>query len=250
MIGAIRSWEVLRHPWVTIQCFGWRTFFQALMAGPKQTFLSLLNDRAFFGFADSAAADIVKRCIDLELRAKRLYLVLAESTVDVPALSRLFTELAEEEQEHADLLQLCLAASSHVGWRYKDLPAWRSNLARLDQRMGQVEALVSQINDMESAIQTVIQVESLDINDVFLKLIADSNAEFVRKLRPFQYAVEMHLSHITTQIPELARNVDARLASNGVSFRSAKTSSQTNVCTLSDAAHHREPDVVLASLAD
>jgi rubrerythrin len=250
MIGAIRTWEVLRHPWVTIQCFGWRTFFRALWAGPQQTFLSLLNERAFFGFADSAAADIVKQCVGLELRAKRLYLVLAEGTGDVPALSRLFTELADEEQEHADLLQLCLAASSHVGWRYKDLPAWRSGLAHLDRQMSEAEALVSQIDDLESAIQTVIQVESLDVNDVFLKLIAASNAEFVRKLRPFQYAVEMHLSHITTQIPALARNVDARLPSDGTSFRSAKRSSQTNVCTVSDAVRHREPDVVLASLAE
>jgi hypothetical protein len=208
MIGAIRTWDVLRHPWVTIQCFGWRTFLRALAAGPKDTFLSLLNDGAFFGFSDSEASDIVQQCIDLELRAKQLYLTLAEATAHAESPSQLFLDLAEQQQEHADLLRLCMAASNHVGWRRKDLPLWRKTLLRLNQEMLEAELHGSEISDLDGAMRLVVQVESSGVNQVVLALIAASNSEFVKKLRPFQYSVEMHLSYIAARIPPLARPVE------------------------------------------
>jgi hypothetical protein len=48
MVGAICKWEVLFHPIVTIQCFGWTVFFRAVFAGPNQTFLSLLTKAGVF----------------------------------------------------------------------------------------------------------------------------------------------------------------------------------------------------------
>jgi rubrerythrin len=207
MIGAIRTWDVLRHPIVTIRCFGFKTYVRSLLAGPKQTFLSLLSDFSFFGSCDSQAADIVKQCIDLELRARQLYLNLAATTANNWPLSQFLTELAEHEQEHADLLQLCMAASNNVGWRHKDLPKWRSSLVRLNQEMGEIEAIASVIRDPEAAMGLVIELESSEVNQVFLDLIASSNSEFVKKLRPFQYAVEMHKSHITAGIAALTPNL-------------------------------------------
>jgi hypothetical protein len=214
MIGAIRTWDVLRHPFVTIRCFGLRTFLRALLAGPKQTFLSLLSEYAYFGSADSQATDIVKQCIDLELRARQLYLTLADATAESRSLSEFFAELAEQEQEHADLLQLCMAASNHVGWRHKDLPLWRNSLVRLNREMCEIEAIAAGIRDPESAMGLVVQFESSEVNQVFLELIAASNSEFVKKLRPFQYAVEMHLSHIAARMSELAPQLRPPLPSD------------------------------------
>ncbi len=37
MIGAIRKWDILAHPFVTIHCFGWRVFFRAVTADHNQT---------------------------------------------------------------------------------------------------------------------------------------------------------------------------------------------------------------------
>jgi hypothetical protein len=221
MIGAIRTWDVLRHPIVTIRCFGFKTYVRSLLAGPRQTFLSLLSDISFFGSCDSQAADIVKQCIEMELRARQLYLNLAEATADNQRLSRFLTELAEHEQEHADLLQLCMAASNQVGWRHRDLPKWRSSLARLDQEMSEIEAIAAVIRDPEAAMGLVIELESSEVNQVFLDLIASSNSDFVKKLRPFQYAVEMHMSHITAGIAALTPNLRVQRLLGELPCRSA-----------------------------
>jgi rubrerythrin len=242
MIGAIRTWDVLRHPIVTIRCFGWKTYLRALMAGPKQTFLSLLNDYSFFGSADSQAADIVKQCIDLELRANRLYLALAEATADSRPLAEFFAELAEQEQEHADLLQLCLAASNHVGWRHKDLPIWRNSIARLSQEMCEIEAIAPAIHDPEVAMRLVIELESSEVNQVFLGLIAASNSEFVKKLRPFQYAVEMHLSHIAARVSELAPHLRSRLPTGEPPLSPATPPDRTVACADGDVAGESDYD--------
>ena len=122
MTGAIRAWDVLSHPWITVHCFGWKILFRAAMAGPQQTFLSMLSEATFFGSADGEAQSIVQKCIGLELRAKGLYVALADMFADDPPLTEFFTTLAQQEQDHADLLRLCAAASNRAGWRFQDLP--------------------------------------------------------------------------------------------------------------------------------
>ena len=44
MIGAIRKRDILAHPFITIDCFGWSVFLRALTAGRNQTFLALLTE--------------------------------------------------------------------------------------------------------------------------------------------------------------------------------------------------------------
>ncbi len=73
MIGVIRGRDILAHPLVTIRCFGWRTFFQALFAGQGRTFLSLLQQARHAEESASKLSALVDQCIDLELRAKRVY---------------------------------------------------------------------------------------------------------------------------------------------------------------------------------
>ena len=231
MIGAIRAWDVLLHPIVTIRCFGWKTFFRTLSCGSKQTFLSLLNDCAYFGSADSQAAEIVKQCVELELRAKQLYLTLAGATAEAQSLSQFFVALAQQEQDHADLLQLCMAASNRVGWRYKDLQVWRSHLVRLNQEMSEAEISASNVSDVESAMRLVVHIESSEVNQVFLAVIAASNSDFVKKLRPFQCALEVHLAYIATRIPELTPSLWLQLLPGELLFSSAKRPSEATACT-------------------
>ena len=48
MDGAICKREILSHPVVTIECFGWAVFFRAVFSGRDQTFLSLLQQAGVF----------------------------------------------------------------------------------------------------------------------------------------------------------------------------------------------------------
>ena len=204
MIGAIRTWDIVSHPVVTVRCFGWRTLLRVLLAGNRQTFLSLLGDSGVLCPADPEAAGILKQCIDLELRAENIYLTLAEATAAEPALTLFFTTLAEQEQDHADLLRLCAAASNKSGWRLGVLLAWRDDVIRLEQEMSEAEDVLSTISDLDDLMRLVIQIELSEVNRVFLAAMAASNSDFVKKLRPFQSAVETHISYIATQLAMLA----------------------------------------------
>jgi hypothetical protein len=215
MIGTICTWDVLLHPLVTIQCFGWRIYLRALTR-PKRTFLSLLSDNAFFGTAASEESGIVKECIKLELRAKQLYLSLARATTASRSLALFFTSLAQQEQDHADLLEICAAASGATGWRLHDLVAWHDNLIRLDQEMCAAESRASSISDVNNMMRLVVQIESSEVNHVFLEVMAGSKSGFVKKLRPFRCAIELHLSYIATRISELAPDLWPHLPRSGL----------------------------------
>ena len=73
MVGAICKWEVLSHPVVTIQCFGWVVFFRAVFAGPNETFLSLVAKAGVFEQPIKPVTQFIGRCVDLERRVMALY---------------------------------------------------------------------------------------------------------------------------------------------------------------------------------
>ena len=47
MLGAICTWDIAAHPVVTVRCFGWRIFSEALFADQEQTFLPLIHSSGF-----------------------------------------------------------------------------------------------------------------------------------------------------------------------------------------------------------
>lgn len=204
MIGAICTGDIVHHPLVTIRCFGWKTLFRALLTGKGKTFLSLLADEGTFCPNNAEAAAILKQCIDLELRAQSIYLTLMESMADKPAVSLFFATLAQQEQSHAELLRLCANASERAGWRIDLLLAWRDKIVQLGQEMGEAEKSAPSIDDLDDALRLVIQLELSEVNRIFMGAMTASNSTFVKKLRPFQTAVETHINYITSQIAELA----------------------------------------------
>ena len=211
MIGAIRTRDVVFHPFVTIRCFGWKTFFRAIMARRAETFLSLLHDRDVFGNKDRTADAFLRQCFKLELRAKSVYCTLAETMCDRPAIAEFLGTLAEQEQEHADLLQLCRAASNGSSWELEILLPWRDSLDRLDREMDEAEAMVPTVNDVDDVMRLVLQIELSEVNHVFLAAMTASNSTFVKNLRPFQTAVETHIAYIASQVSELAPWIDVDL---------------------------------------
>src|SRR5512147_3158124 len=99
MVGAISKWEILSHPVVTIQCFGWTVFFRAVFARPNQTFLSLLANAGLFEHTIKPVPEFIGWCIDLERRAMKLYESLSRHHSRNELVSEFFDHLAHQEQD-------------------------------------------------------------------------------------------------------------------------------------------------------
>ncbi len=201
MLGVITSWDVFTHPISTIRCFGWRVYFRAVTPWNETTFLSVLQDAGCLGAPASKAPAILERCIILEQRAKRIY----ESLSTAFSGQRLFfIGLALQEQFHVDLLAVCRAASLRSGWRVNIFNPWQDYLPRLEKMMDDAEAAVCRLDNIQAALRLVIQIESSEINDVFSAALAATDAAFVRRLRPFQEAMEAHMAYIADWLPGLS----------------------------------------------
>jgi len=204
MVGVITSWDVLAHPIATIRSFGWRVFFRAIEPWQAKTFLDLLQEGGCFGTAVSRVPAILDRCIALELRAKRIYSVLGGALADHGEVGVFFATLADQEQYHADLLEVCRAAAGRQGWRANLFNPWQDYLPRLEQQMDDAESAVREIDSVEDALRLVIRIESSEVNEVFHAALAATDAAFVKRLRPFRETMEAHMDYIAERIPQLA----------------------------------------------
>lgn len=207
MVGVINQWDVLAHPVVTIRCFGWGVFFRAIGPWQSGSFLSLLRDTGHFGAVTSKMPSILERCVGLELRAKRIYAALAKAFADEGLVGPFFAGLVEQEQHHADLLEICRAAAIRSGWKAQLFNPWDDYLPRLEQQMDATEAAISEIDSVEAALHLVVQIESAEINQVFFAALAATDSVFVKKLRPFRETMEAHMSYLAERLPELSPNM-------------------------------------------
>jgi hypothetical protein len=204
MVGVITAWDVLAHPISTIRCFGWQVFFRAVVPWRDTPFLSLVQEAGFLKPVLSNVPTILDRCIALELRAMRVYRVLAKALADQGLVGPFFAGLVEQEQYHVDLLQLARAAAVRGKWKAGLFNPWQDYLPRLERQMEATEAAVCEIDSVDAALQMVIQIESSEINQVFDAALAATDAAFVKKLRPFRKAMEAHLSYLVERIPQLS----------------------------------------------
>ena len=207
MVGVINHWDILAHPVITVRCFGWGVFFSAIGPWRSKPFLSLLRDCGHFGTAVSKLPAILDRCIGLELRAKRIYNALAKAFADEGLVGPFFAGLAEQEQYHADLLEVCRAAASRSGWKAQLFNPWDDYLPRLEQQMDATEAAVLEIDSLEAALQLVVKIEASEVNQVFRAALAATDSAFVKKLRPFREAMEAHMAYLVERLPELSPNM-------------------------------------------
>jgi hypothetical protein len=204
MVGVITTWDILLHPITTIRCFGWLVFFKAAVPWRDMPFLSLVGDAASLKPLPSGVSRILDRCIALELRAKRIYAILAKALDDQGLVGPFFAGLAEQEQYHADLLGVAKAAAIRKGWRANLFNPWQDYLPRLEHQMETAEKAIRGIDSIDAALQLVIQIESSEVNQVFDAALAASDAAFVKKLRPFRKAMEAHMSYLVERLPELS----------------------------------------------
>jgi len=204
MVGAITSWDILAHPVSTVRCFGWRVFFKAVVPWRDTPFLSLIRDAGFLKASVPSTPTILERCISLELRAKRIYWILAKALDDQGLVGPFFAGLAEQEQYHADLLEVARAAAVQCGWKANLFHPWQEHLPNLEKKIADAEAAVSEVDSVDDALRLVVQVESSEINQIFYAALAATDAAFIKRLKPFQEAMEAHMLYLVERIPELS----------------------------------------------
>ncbi len=203
MIGAIRTWDIVAHPAVTIQCFGWRIFVRALFTSQQQTFLSLLQRSDHFWASMPKLPEILDRCIGLELQAMEIYEQLAPRFPgDSPAYMFL-CELADQEHQHAELLELCRAATIRGRWDDPTFRPWAEYVPRLERHFEEVKKSLESAGDCDRSLQIVAQIESSEINEILLGVIKATDSPFVRRLGPFRKCVKDHIAFICQWLPQL-----------------------------------------------
>jgi hypothetical protein len=203
VIGAICTQDILFHPFVTIQAFGWRVFFRSLFSGRETTFLSLLQQERVFEAPSSKEPELIERCVWLELEGAAIYHSLADRFADSVPLRDFFNHLADEEQEHADLLRVCKSFACKGRFSSQRFSPWYDYVPLLEKQMEEIANSLDKIQSADEAMRLVVRIEGSEINSVFLGVIQATDSPFVRQLGPFQKAVRHHIDGICDMIPEV-----------------------------------------------
>jgi len=203
MLGVIRRRDLIAHPFVTIDCFGLGLFFQALVAGRRKTFLSLLTDTGVLKPRVVEIPALLGRCVDLESRARRIYQFLAGRFSDWERVRQFFETLAQQEQHHAELLELCRQLASRDGWLEEHFAPWRAVVPQLERKLDALEDSISGRESLIDALRLVIEIESSEIDHVLEGAITATDSKFVRALGVFQTAGTEHINFICDRIAKL-----------------------------------------------
>ena len=203
MLGVIRRRDIIAHPFVTIDCFGLGLFFQALVAGRRKTFLSLLTGAGALKPRVVEIPALLGRCVDLESRARRIYQFLADRFSDWERARQFFETLARQEQHHAELLELCRQLARREGWLEEHFAPWRAVVPQLERKMDALEDSLSGRESLADALRLVIQIESSEIDHVLEGAITATDSKFVRALGVFHTAGTEHINFICDRISKL-----------------------------------------------
>ena len=203
MKGVICKRHVLAHPVTTIQSFGWTVFFRALAAGSDRTFLSLVAPTLHRAQIPAGLSTFIERCVALEVRAGEIYRRLARRYDASPPLARFFDTLADQEQGHAELLEICRGLAGDSSWREEDVARWRDVIPVLEKRMSGVEEGLDRLIDTTDVLHLVIEIEGSEINQLFRGVMEATGNEFVRTFSAFRSAEKEHLDYICREIPRL-----------------------------------------------
>jgi hypothetical protein len=203
MDGVICTRDILFHPIVTVRAFGWRVFYRAVFKGQGDTFLSLLQRDGFFEATTTKEPELIERCVRLELQSEAIYHSMVERFPKSGPFREFLNELADEEQEHADLLRVCKAFASKGRFAEDRFRPWHDYVPLLEQQMQQAVASLDEIESLDDVVQLILQIEGSEINRVFLGIIKATDSPFVKKLGPFRRAVKHHIGYICKTISKL-----------------------------------------------
>jgi hypothetical protein len=156
-----------------------------------------------------AATVFVERCVGLESQLSQIYTLLATHFSTSTPVHAFLTDLAEQEQAHADLLEVCWAALSRGHWQAKYVRPLEDLVSLLGEHLRAVMTSLETIDSVDDALRLVIKLESSDINQVFLSVTKATDSAFIKKLGVFRNSVAKHMAYICQRIPQLAPSATA-----------------------------------------
>ena len=203
MIGAIQKKHILAHMIVTIRCFGWRVFLNSIFAGRQKTFLSMLSEAHPLPPEGLPSAEIIGRCIKLELCAMRIYSTLSIRFKNLPRMKLFMETLAKQEETHAELLGICQKLAGCGEWQEKSISVWEEVIDSAEKQMQKWELDIGHYENTSAALQLVVAMEATEINNIFMAVIRSTESEFVRAVEVFGRATHEHISYICEEIPQI-----------------------------------------------
>jgi rubrerythrin len=142
----------------------------------------------------------------IELRAAKIYRLLAERFVDVLPVRRLFKELEEEEMEHARVMNVCLYAvrmRPHITYVPSMLdPEVRDTMKEMRAAQRRIPTMT-----LDEAFKAAVALEVGEANLIFGKLLKQVAEPEVAVLREMMRNVETHQVSVPRRIDELRREL-------------------------------------------
>ncbi len=206
MIGVIRKRDILSHPITTIRCFGWWVFWRCLFAGRNQTFLSVLTQTRAFEPPIQPVVGFIARCVGLERQLMKVYESLSRQYAGNERAWDFFDHLAQQEKDHADLLELCRVAASRGRWQQRGSDCWREAVQETEEQLKEAEAFLGERRSLSEALTLVLEVESSPINRLFAGVVEATDPRLGQKFQAFRNAIKDHLGYICERVPVLDPN--------------------------------------------
>jgi len=197
------------HPWEIGRLYGWNVLVGSLVGGRS------VLERIATHFAATRApmppplGTSYRIATLLELRAAKIYGLLAKRFADVPQARALFAELEAEEQEHARLMTVCLYTV-----RQRPTISYAPSVMDPEIRrvMNELRAAQRRVPTMtlEEAFETSVALEQSEVNVIFGKLLDQVAEPEVALLRDMMHHAEDHAVSVPRRIGTLRAQLARR----------------------------------------
>lgn len=219
MAGILSRAYCLTHPWEIGRLYGWNVVLETLVSKRSPLDRVARSLAATRGPMPRPLGMSYRIATLLELRAEQIYRRMAERFESVPLARALFEDLADEEQEHARLMTICLH-TVRLGPSVKYVPSVMAGEIR--RAMNEMRALQRRIPTMtlEEALEASKALERSEINVIFGKLFDQVAEPEVLPLREAMRQAENHAATVPKRIAMLREQLSKLGATTG-STRSA-----------------------------
>lgn len=197
----------LRHPQQVVRSVGWTPFLTTLLRREPSLLGAVKRHHEQHGIPmPGALGRAYRQAAVLEYRMARFYRALAGRFAAQPAASEFFHQMADEEEEHGRLMELCrYTVTTHPQIRY--MPDIREGqMAALARRLRRLEARAADLT-LEQALQLTEELETSEINAIFDRLLRQVGNAPSRLFADALQAAGEHATAIPLRLAALQRQL-------------------------------------------
>jgi len=192
----------LSHPWEIGRIYGWNVLLGSLFS--KRSVLERVA-RSFASNRDEMPGPLGKSyqiAQLLELRAAKIYRLMAERFADVQPARLLFQEFETEEMEHARLMEICLYTVC-VTPEVRYVPSVMDpEIRKVLREMRDVQRRVPSMT-LDEALETSEALERSEVNVIFDRLLEQVVRPEVALLQAAMRDAENHAVSVPRRIAAL-----------------------------------------------